>query len=1546
MLFLTISLSAQDFNTNWERTASNNPFTWLGTSSTERGMAYNPVTNNVYVVSRSGSGLVQVIDAANGDDTGTLDETGISGGTFPLNSIDVSYDGSIYGVNLAIGTGAFKVYKWADESSAPVVVLEDDLGGISKRIGDKFTVVGSDADNTTEIWVVDATGKGVYQYTTTDNGASFTLANSVVLADHVGSSPDVHPGFAAEDGPDFVINSNGHNPKGFKWDGELVGTIDGSLVATGSNAIFAVDLNGHEFLGTFAYGTGNENCRIVDVTTMEMFTVTNSLYTNSNPNGTGDVDFFVNGDGNLDIYVLSTNNGVGNYTVMMPQFPEPIAAVEVDDNMDFVPDRIGETVMVEGIVNSVNLTASSNRFGYSLQDETGGIHLTKGSQPGGEPIYNIGDVIRVEGTLGQYRGQNQMDLSEDQLNAIQLVNTGVEVPIMDMSIADFMADPEQYEGMLVRIMGIYPTEGSDDWPAEGSDANMTFTDGIDEMTVRIDRDTEIDGMPEPFWPANVIGVGTQFTFASPPNDGYQLSPNFYSDFQGVPAQVTTKFQVDMTYEISGGAFDPVTDVVFVRGSFNDWSEADQLMPNATDPNIYEGEVVRDFAVGNTIIFKYAYNTANETVWENDPNREYTYTADDIATGYTELLYTFNDYVPGGDIEVTFVADMFYEIESGRFDPLTDMVYARGDFNGWSTDDQLMPTGDPYLFEKTTTLNLSAGTNINYKWYYEGPNTSAWEGGGDRVYTVTEDDVNAGSFTIQRTFNDLNPDIILQNDAVVKFRIDVTDAADMNGNPFSVVETVGLVGSVSPLQWPVGGWPDEDSTKVIWLNDDGVMGDEVAGDNIWSKDILFEQYSPLDVFYKHSINWGLPTNNGANDNESISGEDHQIQMPVNLLSAAIEVVPFGQMGPHALENVQLYGEVGWMVNVDVMDAGGTENSDMVVFGTHPEATDGLDIVLGEEELPPLPPAGAFDTRFVLPVTPPVASLKDIRPEGDMIEWELYFQPGTGGYPITLNWDSANLPEGQFHIMDPFGGSLVNVDMKAQNSLEVTNTSITTLVIQFSTSITSEVVVAEGWNLLSVPVLAADMSKDALFPTSTSNAFMFDGGYQIAETLENGAGYWLKFAAAENVSVSGMQNNMPVDVVQGWNLIGPFDMSVMVADITTMPAGIISSNFFGFENGYTAADELMPGMGYWIKVSDAGELMLLPPVAKKGDETKDEVAEDALYTISIATSDGAAGSYGTMVGIDPAATDGLDGDLGEIELPPLPPAGVYDARLILPDGTTGSPADYREGDNNFTGEVTYTLKYQLGDGGTAMTLDIDIPEVPGTVTMTVQDPFGGVLVNEVLNEGVGQVVVTNTSLTELKLIVDYNAPIPVELSSFAANVVGETIQIAWETATETNNKGFEIERSEDGESFTNIGYIDGNGTTTEKQGYSFTDHHPTSGTYYYRLRQIDFDGTANMSQTIEVDFVPTEYSLGQNYPNPFNPATKIKFAVPVESKVTVTLYNMLGQKVKDLVSAQFNVGLHEIDLNASDLASGMYIYSITAQGVDGNNFVDTKKMMLMK
>src|SRR5690606_11557988 len=133
----------------------------------------------------------------------------------------------------------------------------------------------------------------------------------------------------------------------------------------------------------------------------------------------------------------------------------------------------------------------------------------------------------------------------------------------------------------------------------------------------------------------------------------------------------------------------------------------------------------------------------------------------------------------------------------------------------------------------------------------------------------------------------------------------------------------------------------------------------------------------------------------------------------------------------------------------------------------------------------------------------------------------------------------------------------------------------------------------------------------------------------------------------------------------------------------------------------------------------------------------------------------------------------------------------------------------------------------------------------------------------------------------------------------------------------------------------------------QNYSFTDKNLTPGTYTYRLKQIDFDGTFEYSSEVEVDFaVPSEFSLLQNYPNPFNPSTKIAFTLPVESHLTLKVFNLLGEEVTTLYNASKDAGAHSFDFDASNLNSGIYFYQLEAQGIDGSSFSEVKKMMLTK
>jgi len=190
------------------------------------------------------------------------------------------------------------------------------------------------------------------------------------------------------------------------------------------------------------------------------------------------------------------------------------------------------------------------------------------------------------------------------------------------------------------------------------------------------------------------------------------------------------------------------------------------------------------------------------------------------------------------------------------------------------------------------------------------------------------------------------------------------------------------------------------------------------------------------------------------------------------------------------------------------------------------------------------------------------------------------------------------------------------------------------------------------------------------------------------------------------------------------------------------------------------------------------------------------------------------------------------------------------------------------------------------------------------------------------------------------------LPVELISFTARFVEGVLELNWMTTTETNNQGFEIQSSTGGE-FETIAFVEGHGTTTEPQAYSFTDTNLSEGKYSYRLKQVDFDGSFTYSQVIEVEVEgPKVFALSQNYPNPFNPSTMIAFKLAVDSKVSLKVFDVLGQEVASLLNGNLAAGSHQVNFDASSLNSGVYMYRIEASGIDGTNFVDVKKMILTK
>jgi Secretion system C-terminal sorting domain len=207
---------------------------------------------------------------------------------------------------------------------------------------------------------------------------------------------------------------------------------------------------------------------------------------------------------------------------------------------------------------------------------------------------------------------------------------------------------------------------------------------------------------------------------------------------------------------------------------------------------------------------------------------------------------------------------------------------------------------------------------------------------------------------------------------------------------------------------------------------------------------------------------------------------------------------------------------------------------------------------------------------------------------------------------------------------------------------------------------------------------------------------------------------------------------------------------------------------------------------------------------------------------------------------------------------------------------------------------------------------------------------------------------------------NGVLPVELTSFTAALSGSAVSLKWQTATEINNYGFNVERlttplnppcqgggqggnpTSPNAVWETLGFVKGNGNSNSPKDYGFTDPNPPVGTVVYRLKQIDIDGAFKYSNQVSlVNTNVPEFKLSQNYPNPFNPTTTIRYSIPEESRVTIKVYNMLGAEVATLINENKAAGNHQIDFDGSKLASGTYVYKIQT-----DKYSASKKFLLLK
>ena len=269
------------------------------------------------------------------------------------------------------------------------------------------------------------------------------------------------------------------------------------------------------------------------------------------------------------------------------------------------------------------------------------------------------------------------------------------------------------------------------------------------------------------------------------------------------------------------------------------------------------------------------------------------------------------------------------------------------------------------------------------------------------------------------------------------------------------------------------------------------------------------------------------------------------------------------------------------------------------------------------------------------------------------------------------------------------------------------------------LTNQYPVLNSWNMLSVPLTVSDARKSILFPTATSRAFAYTpSGYVPSDTLQNGPGYWLKFPSAQDVGISGTLRMLDtIAVTAGWNMIGTISDSVRVATIQQIPPTIVASQFYGYNGGYSVDTVLFPSRGYWVKTISPGLLVL------SSASSLNKVVLSAAFDIDKAGTITLSDLLGSKQTLGVSSEQLEQKDLDYYELPPPPPAGVFDARF----STNRVLEAVKEGESKTIPiQVSYaqyplTISWEMKDQSLTASMMIGTREVPtnGTGSIAVTD-----------------------------------------------------------------------------------------------------------------------------------------------------------------------------------------------------------------------------------
>jgi hypothetical protein len=565
---------------------------------------------------------------------------------------------------------------------------------------------------------------------------------------------------------------------------------------------------------------------------------------------------------------------------------------------------------------------------------------------------------------------------------------------------------------------------------------------------------------------------------------------------------------------------------------------------------------------------------------------------------------------------------------------------------------------------------------------------------------------------------------------------------------------------------------------------------------------------------------------------------------------------------------------------------------LTIGLNPFGTDGIDTSLGEYNLPPYTPE-EFDARFRLPDTS-LTSYKDIRYGCGWAAAGYFFLEWRNGDQVTIKGDPQQFPLiYSLSIKHPDTGEiLAQLDDNYHDSIYYT-----------------------------APTGLDNVVLEVMFNGTLSWGSISFNSIKIGELIPAGEEKLLEWDMSSGGPGYATDILLSMDYGQTWSTIVEGLPPSQASYLWNVPD--ISSNQCIIRIG-----------DYPCLYQQVGTFFIY----------QDEKPELYPVPIPITFRNGNNESITLTAGLHPeASSSGLDTALGEYPHS-FALNGTFDA--AFPIGQSYSRNNFQLGHHLVYGYRNFLMRVQPG-ADSVIILEADLPQgVSAELEYQKQMPYGVIPEKKILGAGNIQFNLPRNSINmiysffTLKLFYDY--AVPVELISFNAEIFDNDVKLNWATATETNNAGFELQRSTSNEEFKRIGFIEGNGTSTERNIYNFIDKNLNPGKYCYRLKQLDYDGSFVYSIEIEAEIKSRDkFTLYQNYPNPFNPSTNIDFHIPQAGLVSLKIYDVLGDEIKTLVNEVKQIGNYAVEFNGSELSSGVYFCQLKA-----GSFSQTRKLILIK